>query len=134
MNEFMYTVVAMAGGGGGQAGDPIMGFLVPMALVFGIMYVLVIRPQQQKQKEHEDYVSAFKSGDKVVTQGGIFGRVTAVSDRHITLDIGDRTRIKVLRTHILGSQEAVLSAESDGGDKKKDGDSKGSKGNDSKDD
>ncbi|MBH24140.1 MAG: preprotein translocase subunit YajC [Myxococcales bacterium] len=114
----LYTVIAIAGGGGGgQAGggDLLTGFIIPMALVFGIMYVLVIRPQQKKQQEHEEYLKALKSGDKVVTQGGLFGRVTAVSERTITLDIGDRTRVKVLRSHVIGSQDAALAGELEGG-------------------
>jgi len=132
VNELLYSVVAIAGGGGGQAGggDLLTGFIIPMALVFGIMYVLVIRPQQKKQQEHDEYLKALKSGDKVVTQGGLFGRVTAVSERTITLDIGDRTRVKVLRSHIIGSQEAALAGDLEGTPSSKSDD----KSKDSKDD
>ena len=84
-----------------------------MGLVFGIMYFLVIRPQQKKQKEHDDYVNNLKSGDKVITQGGLFGRVTSVSSKYVTLDVGDRMKIKVLRSHISGAQGSVLTEDSD---------------------
>lgn len=76
------------------AADP-FGFLLPMLVIFGAFYFLLIRPQQKRQKTHTDMVSALAKGDEVITAGGILGRVTAVSDQFVSLTIADGVEIKV---------------------------------------
>ena len=76
-----------------------IGFLV---LMFAALYFLMIRPQQKRQKQHEQMLGALKKGDIVRTSGGIRGEVTAIDEQDVTLEIADRTRIKVLRTHVGG--------------------------------
>ena len=86
-----------------QGGDP-LSFLIPMGAIFLIFYFLLIRPQQRKQKEHENLLKGVGKGDRVVTSGGIHGVVTGTSEDVLTLEIanlkGDRVRIKVDRSRI----------------------------------
>ncbi|WP_028581863.1 preprotein translocase subunit YajC [Desulfogranum japonicum] len=77
--------------------------LIMMALIFGVFYFLLIRPQQKKAKEHQNFLSALKKGDKIVTGGGIHGQITGLTDTVITLEIADGVRIKVNRASVMGS-------------------------------
>ena len=70
--------------------------------MFAVLYFLMIRPQQKRAKQHQEMMDALKKGDIVRTNGGIRGEVTALDERDVTIEIADRTRIKVLRTHIAG--------------------------------
>lgn len=94
---------AMAGPGGQGGSDmsTLMGFL-PMVLIFGVFYFLLIRPQQKKAKEHRTLLENLKKGDAVITQGGLFGKITALSDQVITLEIADKVRVRVSRGSISG--------------------------------
>ncbi len=91
-----------AGGAGGLAGG--IGGLLPIVLIFGIMYFLMIRPQQKKLKEHKAMVAALRRGDQVLTQGGIIGKVTKVKDdvNEIEVEIASGVKIRVLR-HTIAS-------------------------------
>jgi len=124
--DLLHTLVALTPDAGGEGGGGIISLIVPFALVFGIMYFLVIRPQSKKQKEQESFLTSLKTGDQVVTQGGLFGKVTGVRDNVITLEISDRVRVKVLRSMILSRQESAPSEGSSesSSDKKDDKDSK----------
>ena len=75
-------------------GDPIMSFL-PLIILFVIFYFLLIRPQQKKAKEHKQMVENLSKGDEIVTQGGILGKVTDVSDSYLTCKIADNVEVKV---------------------------------------
>ncbi len=83
---------------------PGIASFIPLILIFGVFYFLLIRPQQKKAKEQQAYLGALKKGDKVVTTGGIYGEITGLTDTVATLEIADDLRIKVSRQHILGSQ------------------------------
>lgn len=76
--------------------------LVPLILVFLIMYFLLIRPQQRKLKEHQAMVSALRRGDQVVTSGGIVGRVTKVKDgeNELEIEIAPNVNVRVVRSTI----------------------------------
>jgi preprotein translocase subunit YajC len=87
--------------------------ILPFVVIFGIFWFLVIRPQQKRQKQHQEYLNALKTDDKVVTAGGLFGTVEKVDDHVVTLRIQRDTKVKVLRQQIEGSQAAHLSAERD---------------------
>ena len=82
---------------GAGGGTDLLGFLVPMILVFGIFYLLVFRPQQRKMKDHQSMIDAVKRGDTVVTSGGIIGRVLRVSDGELRLEIAENVQIRVLK-------------------------------------
>lgn len=87
----------------GRPADP-FGFLVPMGAILLIFYFLLIRPQQRRQKEHEDLLKAIGKGDRVVTAGGLHGEVTGATDDVLTVEIanleGKRVRVKVDRMRV----------------------------------
>ncbi len=83
-------------GGGG------FGFLIPMLLVFGVFYLLLIRPQQRKQRALQATIAQLKAGDKVVTTGGIIGVITAVRDTSFLIRSADKTMIEIARTAVAG--------------------------------
>lgn len=96
LHQAIITQADPAGGG--------FGMFIPLVLMFGIMYFLIIRPQQKKQKEQQAFLSALKVGDKVVTQGGLFGTITQVEPDVVTLDLGNKVKVKVLRSLVSGQQ------------------------------
>lgn len=74
---------------------------IPLILIFGIMYFLLIRPQQQKMKQHQNMVAALRRGDQVVTQGGIIGKVSKVKDdAELEIEIADGVKVRVVRATI----------------------------------
>ena len=84
---------------GAQQGDP-FGFLLPMIVIFAAFYFLLIRPQQKKQKAHAALVSSLKTGDEVLTAGGILGKITGVSEHYVVVQIADNTEIKMQKSSI----------------------------------
>jgi preprotein translocase subunit YajC len=91
---------AMAGQAApGGAGNP-MQPLILMGLMFAVFYFLLIRPQQKRAKTHRDMVNALTSGDQVVTAGGIHGKIVAVQDDVITLEVAAGIKIKFNRSAI----------------------------------
>jgi preprotein translocase subunit YajC len=84
---------------GAQQGDP-LGFLLPMVIIFGAFYFLLIRPQQKRQKAHNELVSALNTGDEILTAGGVLGVVTAVSDLYATVRIADGVEIKIQKSTV----------------------------------
>jgi len=91
LNLFLFQ-----GGAGG------IGFLLPMILVFGVFYLLLIRPQQRKQKELQATIATLKAGDKVVTTGGIVGKITEVRDTSFLIRSADKTILEIARTAVAG--------------------------------
>ena len=79
--------------------DP-FGFLLPMIVIFGAFYFLLIRPQQKKQKAHTELVSALKVGDEIMTAGGILGKITGVSEHYAVVQIADNTEIKIQKASV----------------------------------
>lgn len=74
---------------------------VPLILIFGIMYFLLIRPQQQKMKEHKKMVESLRRGDQIVTQGGLIGKVSKVKDdSEAEVEIADGVKVRVVRSTI----------------------------------
>ena len=71
---------------------------MPLVLIFFVFYFLIIRPQQNKVKEHAAMVAAVKKGDEVVTQGGLIGKVSKVSDEEVTIDFGNNVNIRAVKT------------------------------------
>ncbi len=92
-----FLILAQLGGAGG--GGTTLLFLVA---IFGIMYFVMIRPQQKQLKEHRTLLAALKKGDDVVTQGGVLGKIHAVTDKIVTLEVANGIRIRVLKTSIQG--------------------------------
>ena len=84
---------------GAQEPSP-FGFLVPMIIIFVAFYFLLIRPQQKKQKQHTELVSALQVGDEVLTAGGILAKVTGVSEHYAVVQISDNTKIKIQKASV----------------------------------
>jgi len=98
--------ILMAGGAEGSGGG---GFatLIWFGLIFVVMYLLLIRPQRKKQKEHQKLLSDLKKGDKVVTSGGMFGTIFAIDEdrSRVVLKINENTKLEFLKTSIAGKVE-----------------------------
>ena len=78
--------------------DPFLQTLMPLILLFGIFYFLLIRPQQQRLKKHQEMVNAVKRGDTVVTSGGLIGRVAKVKDDgELLVEIADNVQVRVIK-------------------------------------
>jgi preprotein translocase subunit YajC len=106
--ETAYAMGAPSGSGGG--GDALVSF-IPLILIFVIFYFLLIRPQQKKAKQHRELLANLKKGDTVITSGGIYGKITSnvkPEDQDITLEIADKVRVKVARSHISGLSSKPL--------------------------
>ena len=88
--------------------------MVPLLLMFVIFYFLLIRPQQKKNKELRQMIDSLKKGDKIVTSGGIHGRISAVDEAVVTVEIADKIRIKINRGNVAARiQSAPPVAEPD---------------------
>jgi preprotein translocase subunit YajC len=93
--------------------DMLNSLIVPTMLIIGIMYFLMIRPQQKRLKEHRDMVASIRRGDTVVTSGGIIGKVAKVDENELQVEIADGVKIKVVRStvsEVRGKGEAAPAA------------------------
>jgi preprotein translocase subunit YajC len=84
--------------------------VIMLALVFGIFYFLMVRPQQKKAKERQKMLDAVKKGDKVITAGGIHGTIAGIDDKNLLVQVADNVKLKIERTAIttvLKEAEAV---------------------------
>lgn len=97
MTNFGYLFLQAAAPG---QSNPLVTFL-PLILVFVVFYFFMIRPQMKKQKEMSAYRSALKRGDKVVTTGGLYGRVHEVRENYILMDVGGDIKLKVDKSALL---------------------------------
>ena len=96
-----------------SAFDALNSLIVPTVLIIGIMYFLMIRPQQKRLKEHRDMVAAIRRGDTIVTSGGIIGKVTKVDEQELQVEIADGVKVKLLRStisEVRGKGEAAPAA------------------------
>ena len=78
--------------------------LLPLILMFVVFYFLLIRPQQKKMKEHQEMLKNLKRGDQIISNGGLVGKITGLTDKMVTLEVAERIRVRVLRSHIAGKQ------------------------------
>jgi len=96
-------ILALAGTqaqAGGAQPNPIMT-MIPFILMFAIFYFMLIRPQKQQQKKHQAMLDALKKGDKIVTAGGLIGKVLNVKDKDVVIKVGDDDiKLEVLRSSI----------------------------------
>jgi preprotein translocase subunit YajC len=88
-----------------QGGLGALGGLLPMLLIIGVFYVLLIRPQQKRQKELQQTISQLKTGDRVVTTGGIIGTITTVRDTSFLIRSGEKTILEIARSAVAGIDE-----------------------------
>lgn len=97
------VLLQAAGGGGFMASSG--GMIVMMVLLFAIMYFFMIRPQQKKQKQIQEARNAIKVGDKVVTAGGIHGKVREIGETYFIVEIAEGTKIKIEKASVYVSAE-----------------------------
>ncbi len=74
--------------------------MLPLILIFIVFYFLLIMPQQKKAKQHKQMLESIQKGDDVITSGGIHGKVVGITDQVLTLDVGEKVKIKVSREFI----------------------------------
>ena len=96
-----------AGGAAGQQGGGGFSGIFMMLVIFGIFYFILIRPQQKKMKDHKKMVENLKKGDKIITQGGMYGTVTNTGEHKLTVEIADGVKVKIAR----GAVGTVLTEE-----------------------
>ena len=85
----------------GGAGGFDVGFLLPMVLIFGVFYMLLIRPQQKKAKQHRELLGALRRGDRIITNGGLIGLITKVVDANeLIVEIAQGVRVRVARSMV----------------------------------
>ena len=89
------TIMLQAAGGGSAQ------FLIMMVLIFGVMYFLMIRPQQKKQKELVKFRNALEKGQKIVTAGGIYGPVKEVKEGYVLVDVDSNVAIRVDKNMVM---------------------------------
>ena len=92
MDFFISNAYAQAGGEPGG----LMSFL-PLIVIFAVFYFMLIRPQMKRSKEHKQLVSQLSKGDEVITNGGLLGKITDVSETFVTLELADNLQIKLQR-------------------------------------
>lgn len=113
LTSLLFTAQAFADAPapGAAAGvNPISPF-IPLLIIFGIFYFLILRPQQKKAKDQQRFLTELKKGDMVVTNAGIVGTVKSVSDRFVSLEIDQGVCLKMLKSHILESAAALKDKE-----------------------
>ena len=90
------------GGAAGAAGGGMAAFqqIIPLVFMFAIFYFLLIRPQQKKAKEHKALLESMKKGDNVITAGGVHGKITAVENDLVTLEVANNVNIKITKSYI----------------------------------
>jgi preprotein translocase subunit YajC len=91
--------------GGGASG--VLGFFLPLAAMFLLLYALVIRPQSRQQKEHKKMLTQIQRGDYIVTSGGLHGRVTGIADDVLTVEIAEQVRAKIDRSAVARRRPAA---------------------------
>jgi len=106
---YWMTLLAQATGKGGGSQVPGCGGgglaqMLPLILMFVVFYFLLIRPQQKKMKEHREMLSNLKRGDQVISNGGLMGRISGLTDKIVTIEVAEKIRVRVLRSHIAGKQ------------------------------
>ncbi len=95
----MFNLIMQAAPSGG-AGGAAMGQFVMLGLIFVIFYFLLIRPQNQRMKKHRAMLSEIQRGDEIVTNGGLVGKVTKVTDDRLMVDLGEGLKVKVVRSMV----------------------------------
>ncbi len=93
-----FITPAWAQAAGSTAGT--LGTILPLVLIFVVFYFLLIRPQTKRAKEHREMVSKLASGDEIVTNGGILGRISEIGEHFVTLEVATGVAIRVQRVQI----------------------------------
>ena len=100
MGNLNYILLMAPQSGSARQANPLIS-LLPIILVFVVFYFFMIRPQMKKQKELNNYRNALAKGDKIVTTGGIYGKVVEVRDNVVIMDVGGEVKLKVDKSAVL---------------------------------
>ena len=114
------TAFAMGQTGGQAQGPGGIAAFMPLIILFVIFYFLLIRPQQKRAKEHKEMVNNLKKGDRVITSGGIHGTIASLDESTLTLEIAEKTKIKINRGNVAGLAAGSSAPENTKEDTKKD--------------
>ena len=95
------TGIAYAAGGAAPQGAGNFASFIPLILIFGIFYFLLIRPQQKKARQQQEFLNNLKRGEEVITNGGLHGKITGLTEAVATLEIADGVRVKISRSSIM---------------------------------
>ena len=95
---FAQTAPAAAGGAGAES---TLFSLLPLVLMFVVLYFIMIRPQMKRQKEHKAMIDALAKGDEVVTSGGVLGKVSKMGDTFVGLEVADGVEIQIQRSAVV---------------------------------
>lgn len=98
----------------GACGAGGMQSLILMAAMFAVFYFILIRPQQKRAREHQQMLANLSKGDQVVTRGGLVGRISGIQDNLVVLEVQEKVRIRVLRSHIDGRYQESGAAQKSG--------------------
>ena len=96
-----------------SSGEMLMQMLVPFGLIFLVFYFLMMRPQAKQREKQAAFLNALKVGDEIVTAGGILGKITAIDETVVTIEISKGTKMKVLRSRVKSSKQSELNASKD---------------------
>jgi preprotein translocase subunit YajC len=88
-----------------QGGLGALGGIAPMILIIGVFYILLIRPQQQRQRKLQETIAQLKAGDKVVTTGGVIGTITSVKEGSFLIRSAEKTILEIARSAVAGVDE-----------------------------
>ena len=110
---YPFVSVAYAQSAGEAASQSPFFQFIPLVLILGVFWFLIIRPQQKKQKEHVSMVDSLRKGDKVITNGGIFGTIIKVGDDRITLEIASKVQIQIERQQVARMDKKIAESKDD---------------------
>lgn len=95
---FESPAYAQAAGQAAANGPPFWFSMLPIIAMFAIIYLLMIRPQQRRMKEHQTRIGAVKKGDTVITGGGLVGKVMKVDDQHVEVELAPQVRVRAVKS------------------------------------
>jgi preprotein translocase subunit YajC len=104
-SAFAQTAAGSAAGGSGAASMLVQ--VLPLVLIFGVFWLLIIRPQSQRMKQHKAKLDAVKKGDQVVTGGGLLGKVTRIDDAVLEIELGPNIKVKALKSTLTDVVDAA---------------------------
>lgn len=79
--------------------------LIMMLLMFGVFYFILIRPQVKRQKQHAALLANLQKGDMIITRGGVIGKISGIADQVLTVELQEKVRVRVLRSHVDGKYD-----------------------------
>lgn len=99
--DFLIPAAQAQGTAGGGEQNPLLGFALPIVLLV-VFYFLLIRPQMKRSKEQRQMLEKLAKGDEAITSGGLAGRISAIGEAYVTLEIADNVEVKVQKNAIVG--------------------------------